>query len=98
MIARNLSALFVALLIATSAASGQSPMPVLVPAAGVTTVVPARSIPNAGAESGNAAALKELESLKAANAKLLEQQAATLLQLDEMAKNAEQLRIYTRRS
>jgi hypothetical protein len=39
-----------------------------------------------------------LQDMKAANQKLLEQQAATLLKLDEMQKEASQLRILVRRT
>ena len=43
------------------------------------------------------AALKELQELKAANAETLRKQAATLEQLDELEKTADQIRIYARR-
>jgi hypothetical protein len=41
---------------------------------------------------------EQLEDMKAANKKLLEQQAAALLKLDEMQKEAAQLRILVRRT
>ncbi len=41
---------------------------------------------------------QELEALKAGNAALLERQAALLLKLEEMRKQAAQIRILTKRS
>jgi hypothetical protein len=41
---------------------------------------------------------EQLQDLKVTNKKLLDQQAATLLKLDEMAKEASQLRIMVRRT
>lgn len=43
-------------------------------------------------------AVQQLQEMKAANQKLLEQQAATLQKLDEMQKEASQLRILVRRT
>jgi hypothetical protein len=45
-----------------------------------------------------ATSIQQLQSMKEANAKLLEQQEATLLKLDEIQKNAEQLKIFARRT
>ena len=45
-----------------------------------------------------ATAILQLQSMKDSNKKLLEQQEATLLKLDETQKNAEQLRIFARRT
>lgn len=42
--------------------------------------------------------LQQLKAIRDVNAKLLEQQAATLLRLEELEKSAEQLRIFARRS
>jgi hypothetical protein len=41
---------------------------------------------------------EQLQDMKAANQKLIEQQAATLLKLDEVQKEASQLRILVRRT
>ena len=43
------------------------------------------------------AALKTLLQMKAANEEILRKQAATLLQLEEMEKAAEQIKIYSKR-
>ena len=43
-------------------------------------------------------AREQLTALKAANEKLLEQQKATLLKLEELQKDAAQLRIFVRRT
>jgi len=43
-------------------------------------------------------AIQKLQSMKETNKKLLEQQDATLLKLDEIQKDAEQLRIFARRT
>ena len=44
------------------------------------------------------AAVKLLQEMKAANDEILAKQAATLTQLDELQKAADQIRIYTKRS
>jgi hypothetical protein len=44
-----------------------------------------------------AADIKELQELKAQNDELLKEQRATLDQLDELQKEAEQLRIFSKR-
>ncbi len=43
-------------------------------------------------------ALERMQEVKAANARLLETQRATLLRLEELEKQARQLRIFTKRS
>ena len=76
----------------------QSPVPVIVPAMtpATTTKAPAA----AAAENDNSllAAMKLLQEMKAANDEILAKQAATLTQLDELEKAAQQIRIYTKRS
>jgi hypothetical protein len=59
---------------------------------------PAVPIVAAQAQGSSAAVLQALQQVKAANDAMLKQQAATLQQLAEMEKAAEQLRIYTSRS
>jgi hypothetical protein len=74
----------------------QSPVPVIVP----TATPAAKSSQSPGSSSNSAslqAALKMLQELKAANEETLRKQAATLEQLDEMEKQAEQIKIYTKR-
>ena len=74
----------------------QSPAPVVVQAA-TPAGTPARA-PAAPDNAGSIqAALKALQEMKAANEETLRKQAATLLQLDELAKTAEQIKIYTKR-
>lgn len=74
----------------------QSPVPVIVPAA-----TPAAKSPQAPGSSSNStslqAALKMLQEMKAANEETLRKQATTLEQLDLLEKEAEQLKIYTKR-
>jgi hypothetical protein len=77
-------------------ALAQTPAPVVVQAAPAanTTAPVVRSAPPAAA-SGSA--VKTLHEMKAANDELLRKQAATLQQLDEMEKAADQIKIYTKR-
>ena len=87
--------------LATFALSGmlaaQSPMPVIVPAA--TPAVTLAQAPAAPDSTGSIqAALKMLQEMKAANEETLRKQAATLEQLDELEKAAEQIKVYTKRS
>ena len=75
----------------------QSPMPVIVPAA-----TPAVTLAQAAAAPANSAslqaALKLLQEMKAANEETLRKQAATLEQLDELEKAADEIRIHTKRN
>lgn len=75
----------------------QSPVPVIVPA---MTPAATTKAPAATTEPDNAlpAALKLLQEMKAANDEILAKQAATLIQLEELEKEAQQIRIYTKRS
>jgi hypothetical protein len=74
----------------------QSPIPVIVQA-----VTPATTSSKTPATSDNSAslqaALKMLQEMKAANEETLRKQAATLEQLDELEKAAEQIKTYTKR-
>jgi hypothetical protein len=75
--------------------NGQSPIPVIVPAAsGVTTPVSLPAVQDSGALK---AALKTLQEMKAANEEMLRKQEATLQQLDDIQKAAEQLKIFSKR-
>jgi hypothetical protein len=73
----------------------QSPIPVIVPAA---TPAVAPKAPPAPASTGSAApVLKMLQEMKAANEETLRKQAATLEQLAELEKLADQIKILTKR-
>lgn len=80
-----------------SAVCAQSPAnEVVVQPAGSTTIPKASAVTP---EEGNStAALKTLQAIKAANDETLQKQAATLSQLEEIEKTADQLRIVSRRS
>ena len=70
--------------------------PVIVPAA--TPAVTSSQAPAAPDNSGSLqGALKMLQEMKAANEETLRKQAATLEQLDELEKAADQLRVYSKR-
>ena len=74
----------------------QSPIPVIVPAV-TPAAAPKVATTPASADSA-AAVLKSLQEMKAANEETLRKQTATLEQLDELEKLAEQIKIYTKRS
>ncbi len=75
----------------------QSPIPVIVPAA--TPALKSSQVPAAPENAGSIqVALKMLQEMKAANEETLRKQAATLAQLDELEKEADQMRIFTKRS
>ena len=74
----------------------QSPIPVIVPAA--TPAVKSAQAPAPSQTSDSAPAiLTMLQEMKAANEETLRKQAATLQQLDELEKTAEQIKIYSKR-
>jgi hypothetical protein len=93
---RRISLVAVGLLIAVSAARAQTPAPVIVQSA-APAAAPIAQAPAPAAGAGSAAALQLLNAMKAANAETLKKQEATLLQLDELQKAAEQIKIYTKR-
>ena len=85
------------LLLGVSLLQAQTPAPVIVqPAPGSMAPTPP---PAAAAEANVAiqAALQALQAVKAANEEVLKKQAATILQLEEMEKAAEQIKIYSKR-
>ena len=92
----RISIMAVGLLMALSVARAQTPAPVIVQSA-APAAAPVAQAPAPAAAPGNAAALQLLNALKAANAETLKKQEATLLQLDELQKAAEQIKIYTKR-
>jgi hypothetical protein len=88
------------LILATCALAGilpaQSPMPVIIQAA--TPAVTSAEAPATPENAGSIqATLKMLQEMKAANEETLRKQAATLEQLDELAKAADQIRVYSKR-
>lgn len=87
----------VSLALGASLVSAQSPMPIVVPAATAVNVIPKATavVPN---DTTSAELLKTLQEMKAANDETLQKQAATLSQLEEIEKNADQLRIFSKRS
>ena len=74
----------------------QSPQPGVVQAVTPATA-PARAPVAPESTQALQGALKELQELKAANAETLRKQAATLAQLDELEKTAEQIKIWSKR-
>jgi len=94
MIMRSLCA-FIAVALASTSLWAQSPAPVIVQAMPAVTT-PAASVPAASAQA-DSAILKTLQEIKAANEAVLAKQAATLQQLDEIEKAAEQIKIYSKR-
>jgi Skp family chaperone for outer membrane proteins len=78
--------------------NGQSPMPIIIPAATPANsgaVNPAPQPQDSGAALQGA--IKMLEEMKASNEEMLKKQEATLLQLDDLQKAAEQLKIFSKR-
>jgi mRNA-degrading endonuclease toxin of MazEF toxin-antitoxin module len=90
-----------ALTISWGAINAQSSAPVVVPATDtVTTTSPTSVAANGAAEqdaSSKAATMQMLQQLKAANAEILKRQTATLQQLDEIEKAAQELKIFSSR-
>ena len=86
-----------ALVTALCTSRAQSPAPVVVQAVPTANVAaPAQAAP-AAPSAGVQAALQAVQGLKAANDEILKKQAATLLQLEEIEKAAEQIKIYSKR-
>jgi hypothetical protein len=83
-------------LLRASDAQVQSPAPMMVVQAATASSTPAVSHP---AENGSSlqAAITALQQVKAANEETLKKQQATLQQLDELQKSAEQLKIFAKR-
>src|SRR4051794_30440531 len=88
----------VVLTVFSSGGFAQQPSPpmVIVQAAGTTTAA-APAPAAASADSAIVAAIKSLEQTKTANDALLKKQEATLQQLDELQKAAEQLKVFSKR-
>src|SRR5689334_15655472 len=77
---------------------GQSPVPIVVPAASQVTAAPGAAVaPVAPNSETLQATLKMLQAMKDKNAETLQKQEAALQRLDELQQAAEQLRIYAKR-
>ncbi len=79
------------------AAKAQSPAPIVVQAASAATVSSTTSPPVAQDSEALQAALKSLQEIKTANEETLKKQEATLQQLDELQKAADQVKIFGKR-
>jgi hypothetical protein len=81
---------------ASEAQQNQSPAPMMIVQAASASSTPAVSHP---AENGSSlqAAITALQQVKAANEETLKKQQATLQQLDQLQKDAEQLKIFAKR-
>lgn len=82
--------------LALSVTSVVAQTPVVVPAAAPAPAPAVQAAPPAAGASAQAA-LQLLQSMKAANEETLKKQAQTLLQLDELQKAADQIKIFGKR-
>jgi flagellar biosynthesis/type III secretory pathway chaperone len=91
--------LFTACLISLSPVRAESPAPVVIQA--IQPVQAAAPVANATTANApvdtSASVLKALQQLKSANDEILKKQAATLQQLEDLGKAAEQIKIYSKR-
>ena len=84
--------------ISVFAAKAQSPAPIVVQAASSNAASAATASPPAAQDSeALQAALKSLQEIKTANEETLKKQEATLQQLDELQKAADQVKIFGKR-
>jgi hypothetical protein len=92
------SVFFISIFAALSlfAAKAQSPKPIIVQAASAAT--PAAVVAVTDNSASLQAAIKSLHEARAANSETLKKQEAVLEQLDEMQKNAAQLKIFAHRT
>ena len=93
-------ALFMSIFAAMSvfAAKAQSPAPIVVQAASSNAASAATASPPVAQDSeALQAALKSLQEIKTANEETLKKQEATLQQLDELQKAADQVKIFGKR-
>ncbi len=94
---RKITPVAVALLLSLTCSQAQAPALTIVQAAPTSEPAPSavtRVAPASSAES----VFKLLEEMKAVNEIILSKQAATLGQLEEMEKAAEQIKIYSKRT
>ena len=92
------SVFFISIFAALSlfAAKAQSPKPIIVQAASATT--PAATVAVTDNSASLQTAIKSLQDARAANSETLKKQEAVLERLDEMQKNAAQLKIFAHRT
>jgi hypothetical protein len=92
--------LFLSILAAMSilAAQAQSPSPIIVQAASPATAQPGAPVSTVQNSDAVQAAIKMLQEMKTANEDMLKKQEATLQQLDEVQKAADQIKIFSKRS
>ena len=94
----KIAPLFFATALAIGTASAQTSTPIVVQAVTPAgTVVTTANQPPAGSSASVQSILQTLQTMKSANDEILKKQTATLLQLDELQKAAEQLKIYSKR-
>lgn len=91
----TISLVVIAVAVAVQGLRAQAPTPVVVQAASQPAAPAAQ--PAAQAPAVASGTLQLLNAMKAANAETLKKQEATLLQLDELQKAADQIKIYTKR-
>ena len=94
-ISRFFSPLLILVALSIVTMNGQSPVPVIVPA--VSAAAAPTSTPAAQDSDALQVAVKTLQEVKAANEEMLRKQEATLQQLDEIQKAADQLKIFSKR-
>ena len=92
----KLSPFFIALLIAGDLSAQSQQMVVDAVTSPTTATKPVAVQPAKGSDASGEVA-KALESARAANAELLRRQETTLQALDELQKEADQIRIYSKR-
>jgi hypothetical protein len=83
---------------AALAAGAFAQSPIIVQPANAPAAVQPRGTPAKTDDDDLVDAIKSLQEMKAANEELLQKQQATLQALDELQKQADQLRIYSKRS
>jgi hypothetical protein len=91
---KTLALLAVVIAFSSAALYAQTSAPMVVQAAPGAAMAPAAAAPAASAASP---ALQLLQAMKAANQETLKKQEATLIQLDELQKAADQIKIFTKR-
>jgi hypothetical protein len=78
-------------------ASARAQAPIIVQPANQTAPVQSAKTQTVSDDSDMSAAIKSLEEMKAANEEMLKKQQAVLEALDQLQKEADQLRIYAKR-
>lgn len=88
---------FCTVILTTSVVTAQNPAPMVVVQAATAPAATAAPQVQSTAPASSGATLKAIQEMKATNEEILKKQAATLQQLDELQKAADQLRIYSKR-